>query len=331
MNKTALYFEKLPDQAVRCILCPNMCVLQNQQIGICMGRKNDGGELTAVNYAEAVALHLDPVEKKPLYHYYPGSYIVSLAANSCNLQCSFCQNYTISQQRAQTSHLTPENLLEYCLSNSYKLVAFTYTEPFTWYEYIYDCVKLFVGNNIKTVLVTNGYVNPDPLAEIIPYIDAMNVDLKGIRSSFYKKICKGTSEPVLNTIRFAYRKCHLELTNLIIPGLNDGDKELSDLIDFVADVSPSIPVHFSRYFPMWKSNYPVTPEETLEKACNLAEGKLKYVYTGNTNSYKHNSTYCPSCGSTIIVRHIGNLVSNSLKNGCCVKCGERIYGVFNDI
>lgn len=328
MNKISLYFEKLPDQIVKCLLCPNYCVLKNHQYGRCMGRKNDGGEMIVTNYAEAVALHLDPIEKKPLYHYFPGSEILSLASNSCNLKCSFCQNYTISQNVSATTQLTPHQLLDICIKYGYKSVAFTYTEPLTWFEYILDCGKIFSLDNIRIVLVTNGYINPGPLSQIIPYIDAMNIDLKSMNNSFYRHICKGKLNPVLDTIRYASSKCHIEVTNLIIPSLNDSDQDFQKLIDFIAGVNSAIPLHLSRYFPQWQCNHPVTPVKTLDKAYELASQKLDYVYIGNIESKEHTDTFCPQCGALLIERNHGLVCINNIKNSCCYHCGKNIYGIF---
>jgi pyruvate formate lyase activating enzyme len=289
---------------------------------------NDGGELIAFNYAEVVAMHLDPIEKKPLYHYHPGTNIFSLAPNSCNLSCSYCQNFEISQKKEKTVSVSPESLLDICLKNKYAYVAFTYTEPFTWYEYIYDCAVLFKSYDIKIVLVTNGYINLTPLTEIIEYIDAMNIDLKSISDQFYQITCKGKLEPVLNAINLAARHCHLEITNLIIPGLNDSEKEFADLADFISGVSKEIPLHFSRYFPMWKCVSERTPEVTLETAYSIAKEKLDYVYIGNTQSRKFMDTYCPECGSLVIQRSLEYQLVLYLNQGRCRKCGHKIYGIY---
>lgn len=326
--KEALYWEKLDNNKVKCNLCPNYCVLSDGQVSTCNSRKNVSGVLIAFNYARTVSLNMDPIEKKPLYHYYPGTRIFSLGPNSCNLHCQFCQNYEISQEECPTKVISPEDLLDLTLRQNLDQVAFTYTEPFTWYEYIYDCAKLLSEHKIKTVLVTNGYINPEPLIVLLPYIDAMNIDLKSIRPDFYRKICKGKLEPVLETIRLSAKACHVELTNLLIPDLNDTEDEIEELVNFVADVNPSIPLHFSRYYPQWKCSQPPTPEKTLLKAYEIASSKLKYVYLGNIQPGKYSDTYCPSCSKLLISRGIFSASKEGMKGNKCSGCGYTIYGRF---
>ena len=328
MMKEALYYLKSEDNAVKCLLCPNFCVIQPGKSGSCRSRDNIDGKLYATNYRQTVSFNLDPIEKKPLYHYHPGSLILSMGPNSCNLHCDFCQNFEISQSSSHTSFLSPEDLLDIILKKRYKQIAFTYTEPFTWYEYILDCGKLFKPNNIKIVLVTNGYINPEPLAELLPYIDAMNIDLKGFDQDFYHKECRGSLQPVLETIKTASMHCHIELTNLLIPNLNDGAEVIEQLVDFVAGVNKQIPLHFSRYFPRWNCNEPVTPMETLLLAYRIAKHKLDYVYLGNIQSGDYANTYCPSCNALLIDRTLDSAICTGLNDGKCSKCGQVIYGKF---
>jgi pyruvate formate lyase activating enzyme len=353
--KEALYYEKQTDNSVRCLLCPNFCRIAEGKSGSCRSRKNIKGTLYAINYGRTTSLSLDPIEKKPLYHYYPGSQILSLGANSCNLHCEFCQNYEISQAECPTSALSPSELLQIMQEKNLKQVAFTYTEPFTWYEFILDCAKLFQPHDIKIVLVTNGYINPEPLAELLPSIDAMNIDLKSINADFYKKICHGNLKPILETIKTAFASCHIELTNLLIPGLNDKENEIQTLIDFVAEVNLNIPLNFSKYFPRWKCKQPATSDVALISAYKLAKEKLSYVYIGNMQTDKYSNTSCPNCNKLLIdrsrnsVRSVGfqSCISSisalpfdklrvthcsttdKFKQNICDSCGFEIYGRFD--
>lgn len=324
----ARFYEKVGEGAVRCLLCPNQCLIRDGKFGSCRSRKNVAGVLMAVNYARTVSLNLDPIEKKPLYHYYPGSQILSLGANSCNLHCQFCQNFEISQEDCPTRVLSPEDLLDILLRKHQNAVAFTYTEPFTWYEYIYDCGKLLTPKGIKLVLVTNGYIEQEPLRELLPYVDAMNIDLKSIRPEFHQKICAGKLDPVLATIRTAAQACHVELTNLLIPGLNDSEEEIRDLVGFVAEVDRNIPLHFSRYYPRWQCELPATPESTLFLAYGIAAQKLNYVYLGNIASGEHSDTHCPNCQAHLISRSFLSIDTHFMQGDKCSKCGFKIYGRF---
>jgi pyruvate formate lyase activating enzyme len=324
--REALYYNKLDNKAVKCKICPNLCIVQSSKSGACMSRVNIEGLFYALNYGQTVSINLDPIEKKPLYHYYPGSMILSIGANSCNLHCGFCQNYEISQHDCVTNKLLPYELLDIMIKKKLKQIAFTYTEPFTWFEFILDCGKLFKPNEIKIVLVTNGYVNQEPLLELLPYIDAMNIDLKSFSDDFYIKMCKGSLQPVLDTIRIANASCHIELTNLLIPNLNDGAEEITQLVNFVASINKSIPLHFSRYFPRWKCKESITPMETLQKAYNIARTKLDYVYIGNIQSGDYCNTYCPNCSTLLIDRNSSQISSERLQENKCSKCNKVIYG-----
>jgi len=322
--KEALYYKKFSDGKIQCLLCPHYCFLDKGETGKCRSRTNHDGTLYAENYGKTIALSLDPMEKKPLYHFYPGSAILSVGPNSCNFTCDFCQNYQSSQQGTYTREITSRSLLSYCHKEDCKFVAFTYTEPFTWFEFILDSAILLQKNNIKTVLVTNGYVNPEPLYELLPYIDAMNIDLKSINDIFYQKYCGGTIKPVLDTIRNSVNKCHLEITNLLITDENDSEGEINDLVDFVASVNPDIPLHFSRYYPCYKMTNPPTPVARLERAKAIALKKLNYVYLGNIITDR--DTVCPKCRMKIIKRSYGAL--NNIHKNACPSCGHKIYGQF---
>ncbi len=320
----AKHYKKLSNQKVQCILCPHFCVLAHDEEGKCRIRFNTNGELYTSNYAESISISMDPIEKKPLYHFYPGKSILSIGPNSCNFACDFCQNFSISQFEVPTYHLEPEELITLCLKNKTIFVAYTYTEPITWFEYILDSSRLLKERDYKIVMVTNGFMNPEPLHELLPYIDAMNIDLKSMDDEFYRKYCKGRLQPVLDTIKRAATKCHIEITNLLITGENDSPDNILKLVDFIADIDPQIPVHFSRYFPHFKMSNPATPESTLYRAREIARRKLSYVYLGNVIS--DSDTNCPDCNATLIKR--GFASKHLVKNGKCPFCSFEIYGEF---
>ena len=284
MKKQALYWEKqatghLPQ--LTCLLCPNFCIIKENEHGKCRKRINIKGVLYAENYGLTTSLNLDPMTKKPLYHFYPTEKVLSLGANSCNLTCKFCQNYTISQYDCSVKQITPNELLVLCQKNFIKHVAFTYTEPFTWYEYVLDASKLLRKNDISVVLVTNAYVNIEPLTELIPFISAMNIDLKSFSDRFYVEICGGKLQPVLDNIKFCHNKTHLEITLLLIEGLNDDYNKLCSLFSFIADIDKNIPLHISKYFPRYLLNTKETSTKTILNAVDLAKKYLNYVYAGN--------------------------------------------------
>lgn len=326
--KQAMFYESLPAEKVRCDLCPNHCLIMTGESGRCRGKKNIHGVLYAVNYGRAVTLCIDPVEKKPLYHYYPASSILSVGNNTCSLNCDFCQNYHISQQQAATVETLPETVAGIAQKHHLNAVAFTYAEPLTWYEYILDAAQLLGRKNIKTVLVTNGYINREPLLKLLPNIDAMNIDLKAMSDSFYEVLTGGKLEPVLETIKTAYQYCHIEITNLLIPGENDDVDSVRKLRDFIAEIDKDIPLHFSRYYPQNRRETPPTSPKTLNIARNEAVKKLKHVYLGNILTKNEANTYCPNCGTLLIERHGFRASYSALKDGKCMNCHYTIYGRF---
>ncbi|MFA5165279.1 MAG: AmmeMemoRadiSam system radical SAM enzyme [Candidatus Omnitrophota bacterium] len=284
--KEALYWEKAAGTAapaVHCLLCPHDCKIADGATGICGVRRNSGGRLHSIIYGETTSVALDPIEKKPLYHYHPGEYILSLGTKGCNFKCPFCQNWAISQDDgAPTEKITPEWAVAKAKELKSFGIAYTYNEPFIWYEFVLDTAKLAKKAGLENVLVTNGYVNPGPLAEILPLIGAMNIDLKSIDDGFYRKYCKGSLGPVLSTIKTSAKSCHIEITNLVITGLNDTDADFKKLSGWICDnAGPETPLHFSRYFPCYRMDLPITPKETLERARGIAREKLENVYLGN--------------------------------------------------
>ena len=283
MMHEALYYEKISDKKVRCHLCPYECLIAPGNRGACGVRQNIDGILYSLIYGKTTGLSLDPIEKKPLYHYHPGEFILSLGTRGCNLHCDFCQNWQTSQDvNGPMNDIKSEEVVRKAKEAGSFGIAYTYNEPFIWYEFVLDTAKLARKNGLKNVFVTNGFVNRRPLEEMLPYIDAMNIDLKAFDEDFYIKVCKGKLKPVLDVIKISAKACHVELTNLIIPTLNDSENSIRKMVDWIySNLGPEVPLHLSRYFPCYKMDLPPTPVETLKKAQNLAKEKLKHVYIGN--------------------------------------------------
>ncbi|MBI4726895.1 AmmeMemoRadiSam system radical SAM enzyme [candidate division TA06 bacterium] len=323
MTVEARHYQKLENGTVQCLLCPHRCRIDPGKAGLCRVRQNTGGRLEAQSYGRAVSLSLDPVEKKPLYHFYPDRKILSTGPNGCNLACSFCQNWEISQQETPTEAVEPHQLVELAVKEGSVGIAFTYTEPLIWFEYLMDVCPLARQAGLKTALVTNGTISPEPLKELLPQIDAMNVDLKSMDEGFYRKVCRGDLKTVLQTIELARRSCHVELTNLVIPGLNDSPKDMEALIDWVCKLDPLMPLHLSRYFPRYHLETPPTPEKTLKKFYDLAKSRLKYVYVGNIQIEGTEDTCCPGCGHILIKRAGYRINLEGIKAGACQNCGRR--------
>ena len=323
--KEALYWERTETGRVLCLLCPHGCRIADGQVGLCRVRKNVGGSLFSLNYGRVSAVHLDPVEKKPLFHFHPGSLILSLGTVGCNLACSFCQNWTIAHtgDTAGTRLLSPEHAVAMAQAEPGNIgLAYTYNEPFIWYEYVLETAERARASGLKNVLVTNGYVQEEPLRRMLPLIDAMNVDVKSTRQEFYRELCRGTPEPPRRTVEIAKEcGCLVEVTNLVIPNWNDGEEDLRALIDWVAGVDPNMPLHFSRYHPDYRLAEPPTPAETLFRARELAREKLRYVYVGNLWRADAENTDCPSCGQTVIARQGFAVLSRAVKDGKCEACG----------
>ena len=281
--KEALYYEKPGGRRVKCRLCPYDCLISDGAHGACGIRINKAGMLYSEVYGRTTGASLDPIEKKPLYHYHPGEYIFSIGTKGCNLHCDFCQNWHISQDmNCQTEELSPEDAVARAKELKSFGIAYTYNEPFIWYEFVLETAKLAKKSGLENVLVTNGYVNMEPLEGMLPYINAMNVDLKSFDDEFYVKVCKGRLKPVLDVIKRAHKSCHIELTNLIIPTMNDSEASIRKMVDWIyTNLGADVPLHFSRYFPCYQMSLPPTPIETLNMAGAIAKEKLKYVHLGN--------------------------------------------------
>ncbi|OPX88818.1 MAG: molybdenum cofactor biosynthesis protein A [Pelotomaculum sp. PtaB.Bin104] len=325
----ALYYETKEQNLTACRLCPKLCTIRAGKAGFCRVRQNREGTLYATNYGQVTSFGLDPIEKKPLYHFYPGSYILSAGTVGCNLRCGFCQNWSIAHGDPRTTELTPAQLVDLAqqqIERGYDNIglAYTYSEPLIWYEFVLDTARLAQAAGLKNVLVTNGYINETPLRELLPHIDAMNIDVKGFTDEYYRESCKGRLEPVVRTVEIACRQCHVELTNLLVTGLNDSPEEIGQLVSWVASLDPAIPLHFSRYFPNFEVDRPPTPLQTLRQAETIARKKLDYVYVGNAPELDGQDTHCPQCGEKLISRTGYNTRVTGLDGGKCSACGRAV-------
>lgn len=281
-SRSAKYWVKL-DGKVECRLCPHNCKLSENAVGICRARKNVGGELHTLNYGLVSSVALDPIEKKPFYHFHPGTYILSVGTFGCNFKCSFCQNWEIAHDEPDLYAVTSEQLVEKAkeLDNCIGL-AFTYNEPSIWYEFVYDTCMISKEAGLNNVLVSNGFISEQPLRDLLPFVDAMNIDVKAFTGEYYKKICKGNLDDVKKTVEIAAKECHVEVTTLVLPGLNDAVEEIGELSRWLASIDKNIPLHLSRFFPNYKmTDLPPTPKETLMRAKGEAEKYLRWVHFGN--------------------------------------------------
>lgn len=288
MKKEAMFYEKLENKRVHCYLCPHNCNIPPEARGLCGVRKNLDGALYSLNYGEISSIGVDPIEKKPLYRFHPGNYILSVGSIGCNLKCPFCQNHTIAQvkpEEVNTEYAASQEIVDKAVSLKRQGnigIAYTYNEPSIWYEFVYETAKLAKEKGLLNVMVTNGYISQEPLNQILPYIDAMNIDLKAYQDATYRDLLKGGLEDVKAAIKMSAGKCHVEVTTLVIPGLNDSTEEMEQMVKWLADISLEIPLHLSRYFPRYEMNdRPPTPLDTLKKLKQIAEQHLKYVYLGN--------------------------------------------------
>lgn len=300
--------------------------MHDGQTGLCRVRKAQGDVLMAAGYGHISSAHVDPIEKKPLYHFHPGSPIFSIGGWGCNFGCTFCQNWSISQEtHLQGNIVAPSAVVDQALQGGCRLVAYTYNEPLVGFEFVRDCSRLVRAAGAKNVLVTNGYGEAAPAAELLPMVDALNVDIKSMDDAFYWKQCRGTLAPVLSFCRQASAAgCHIEITNLIIPTLNDADDLLERLAVWIADnLGPLTPLHLSAYHPDYRTQIESTPPETLERAFELCRRHLPYVYMGNMRSGRGQDTVCPGCGHTLIARQGYATTLQGMRDGRCVQCGRK--------
>lgn len=323
--------------SVVCELCPRGCEIPPGGAGDCRVRVNLDGKLYATTYGRPSSVHIDPMEKKPLYHFLPGSPILSIATAGCNLHCRNCQNWQLSQrggeEMEQIFHLMPAQVVEETLNYRCTAIAYTYSDPIIFYEYVYDTATLARAEGLRNVMVTAGYINREPLRKLCRVIDATNTDLKGFTDAFYREVCSATLKPVLDAlITFREQGVWLEVTHLMIPTLNDDLSLIRRMAQWMTrELGPDTPLHFSRFRPMYRlRNLPPTPVETLERARTEAmEAGLEYVYIGNVIGHEAESTYCPVDGSLLIQRIGHRILQNNLtQEGRCPSCGEQIPGVW---
>jgi pyruvate formate lyase activating enzyme len=327
----ALFYEKIGNNEVKCMLCPWLCTLKPGQTGICKVRMNEEGTLETMVYDKVAVYGTDPIEKKPLYHFYPGKKIFSVGETGCNLHCDFCQNYQISQCHPKDifrfHNITGKQLVEKAAAVKDNIgIAYTYNEPFTFYEFMRHTARLVHEKGLKNVVVSNGYVNQEPLLDILPLVDALNIDLKAFGNSFYKTHTRGRLEPVLHTLKQISRQGkHLEISNLVIAGLNDKETEFTNMVKWIADeIGPETPLHLLRYFPAYKLTLPVTPFYVLKKLYELAKKQLDYVYIGNSSNGIYSVTTCPTCGKEVVQRNHYDVTADPDFDGSCTDCGTKM-------
>lgn len=330
----AAYYEALPGQRVQCTLCPNQCLLSDGQWGFCKARKNIQGKLYSMVYGRIATAHVDPIEKKPFFHFLPGSTAFSIATTGCNMRCLFCQNWEISQsfpEDVPSQSATPEQVVAQALQSGAQSIAFTYNEPVINFEYMRDIAKLAKARGLKNVVISNGYIEEAPLRELLQYIDAYKVDFKAFDQRFYKKFTGGRPEPVLKTLQIIKQSgIWLEIVVLLVTGENDSPEEIRNMARWIREnLGDSVPLHFSRFFPQYKlKNLPPTPPESILRAHAIArEEGLKYVYTGNIANPESEATYCSQSGEKAIIRKGHFVTANNLKDGVCPD-GEKIPGVW---
>lgn len=322
---------------IKCNLCPKQCGIHPGQSGECRIRVNVDGRLKSVVYGYPSAIHMDPIEKKPLFHFLPGTKIFSIATVGCNLHCKNCQNWEISQTNPEESeayYMPPKNVVENAAKSNSRSIAYTYSDPVVFYEYTLDTSVIARENHMYNVLVTAGYINQDPLKRLLKYTDAANVDLKSMSDSFYREITSATLAPVLDTLVLIRKmNVHLEVTNLLIPTLNDKDEEIKKLAKWIyQNLGEEIPLHISKFFPQYKMrNLPPTPRETLIRAREIAKAEgLAHVYIGNMQTENGETTFCPKCDEPLIIRNGYLIIENNIGNGSCNKCQHKVYGKWID-
>ena len=335
MLKEALLYEKLEDNKVHCFLCNHHCLINEGKFGVCSVRENRGGVLYTHAYGEIIAQHVDPIEKKPLYHFLPGSSSYSIAAMGCNFQCGFCQNWQISQVKeakalgVRSEEAKPEEIVRQAKRSGSRSISYTYTEPTIFFEYAYEIAERAKGEGLYNVFVTNGYMTEAMINMIHPYLDAANIDLKAFSEEYYRKLCKGKLAPVLKSIETMKRLgIWVEVTTLVVTGQNDSEEELKKIADFLAGVDKGIPWHISRFYPQYKMDaLESTPMSVMNRAFEIGNGAgLRYVYLGNVMG-EGNNTYCHRCNDLLIERRGFSVTRYKIKEGKCGSCKTPIDGV----
>ncbi|BBE32041.1 AmmeMemoRadiSam system radical SAM enzyme [Tepiditoga spiralis] len=327
--KKILSFYKATNESIKCELCPNECLLKNGQTGLCKTIKNIDNKLYSLNYEEISSISIDPIEKKPIFHYHPGDKVLSIGSWGCNLKCPFCQNFEISQFKPNYLSKVKANEIPLIINEkNVNGIAYTYSEPLSCYEYVYEsCVQVKKYNeNYYNILVTNGFINEYPFEKLLNYIDAVNIDLKTFNSKNYMKYLKGNLKNVLNSIELAFQKdIHVELTTLIVPKISDNLHDLEEEFKWISHLSKNIPLHISKYYPIFKYNESKTSRSLLIKIYEMAKKYLNYVYIGNLWEEKYESTFCPNCGNLLIKRNGYKIQKINLdEHGGCKTCGQKI-------
>jgi pyruvate formate lyase activating enzyme len=333
-EKEALFYRALKNKEVQCQLCPHFCLLKENEAGKCHARQNIKGKLISLVYGKPCSVAVDPIEKKPLYHFLPGEKAFSIATAGCNLKCLNCQNASISQANPESvpsAKILPKKIILEAKKQA-RIIAYTYTEPTIFYEYMLDIAKIARKQKMKNAMVTNGFINPEPLNKLCKHIDASNIDLKSTEKDFYERVCGAKLEPVLEAIKIMKDKgVWIEITNLLIPEYNDSLYNIRKLVSWVrSELGADIPLHFTAFHPCYKlSNFPSTNPEILKKARKIAmEQGIHYAYTGNINDEEGNNTYCPKCKRVVIRRQGFMIIENKIQEEKC-SCGEKIAGIWH--
>jgi pyruvate formate lyase activating enzyme len=333
--REARYYEKLDHKKIRCKLCPRECVIDDRERGYCGVRENRDGVYYTLVYSRPCTYHIDPIEKKPLFHFYPGSIAFSIATAGCNLNCKFCQNWQISQvtpEQVRSIYMSPGDVAQAAAQNNCLAIAYTYNEPTIFYEYMYDTAIKGHANDVKSVVITAGYIAKEPLEALCGRVDAIKVDLKAFSEKYYQDVVKGELKPVLDSlVTMQKMDVWTEIVYLVVPTMNDSDLELKKLSKWIkANLGPDVPVHFTRFHPQYiLKNLPPTPLETLERAKAIADTEgLNYVYIGNVPGHEAENTYCPKCGELLIKRIGFTIAENHIESGECRFCSNKIPGMF---
>jgi pyruvate formate lyase activating enzyme len=336
--KEAMLYNPLEDGKVQCALCNHGCVISSSKRGVCGVRENRGGTLYTLVYGRAISLHVDPIEKKPLFHLFPGSTSFSMAAVGCNFRCLQCQNHEISQMprdqdgRVEGSEVSPSKIISLTKQYGCRSISYTYTEPTIYFEYAFDIARQASQEGIKNIFVTNGYMTEEALKTIQPYLHAANVDLKSFKEKFYKEICGAKLKPVLENLkRMREMGIWVEITTLVIPTLNDSDEEFAEIAQFIVSLGPEVPWHISAFYPTYKMlNLPRTSASSLHRAREIGiKAGLRYVYCGNIPGEEGEDTFCPHCGRRLIERIGFQVTKNDVVRGACSHCHQKIDGIWD--
>ena len=334
--KEALFYKKLNGEDVQCLLCPRECVIPAEKRGFCRNRENRGETLYTLVYGRPAVVDIGPIEKAPLYHFIPGHFRLCLTCTSCNLRCKHCQNWHLSQKSfEELDHhsYSPSQIVQQAKKQGLNSVSFTYTEPTVYYEYLYDVSVAARENGMKTSIVSNGYINREPLLKLLKVLDAVKIDLKGFSEEFYKEVCSASLKPVIESLKTVKTSnVWLEIVNLVVPTLNDDPKMIDEMCRWIKEnLGVDTPLHFTRFSPNYKlTHLSPTPVSTLESAYDIAKKNgLRYVYIGNVPGHVHNSTFCPSCGKRIVHRTHFDIVEMNVVGGKCKYCNEKIPGIWS--